>query len=130
MLPISQALILCDGFYQSPSTLRISLLDTIHNVLLAQVFPQPWSAMVVYLLLTSGHGRTALTLRWIGPDGEPLPGSEQSQEVDFASPLEMFDVVFVCDGLVFPEPGEYRVEVTVAGEFVADRRLFVFAESS
>jgi hypothetical protein len=42
----------------------------------------------------------------------------------------MFDVVFLCDGLVFSEPGEYRVEVSVAGEVVADRRLFVLAESS
>ena len=129
ILPISQTMVLCDGYHQSPSTLRISLLDTIANILLAEAFPQPWSPIAVYLLLTSGHGLTNLTLRWTGPDGQPLPGSEQTSEVDFVGPLEMREVVFLCDGLVFPEPGEYRVELSVAGEVVADRRLFVLAGS-
>lgn len=129
IVPISQAMVLCDGYHQSPSTLRISLLETIANVLLAEVFPQPWSPIAVYLLLTSGHSLSDLTLRWIGPDGQPLSGSEQTLEVDFVGPLEMRDVVFLCDGLVFPEPGEYHVELSVGGEVVADRRLFVLAGS-
>src|SRR5437868_8680881 len=92
--PICQAMVLCDGYHQSPSTLRISLLDTIANVLLAAEFPQPWSPITAYLAVTSGHGPTDLTLRWIGPDGQLLAGSEQRLEVDFGSPLEMREVVF------------------------------------
>jgi hypothetical protein len=127
--PICQAMVLCDGLHQSPSTGRMSLLETIGNRLLAADFPQTWSPIAVYLVLTSGHGSTALTLRWTGPDGEPLPGSEQQLEVDFADPLEMHEVFFFCDGLVFPEPGEYRLELIVAGEIVTDRRLFVHSPS-
>jgi hypothetical protein len=33
--PICQAMVLCEGLYQSPSTLRMSLLETIGNRLLA-----------------------------------------------------------------------------------------------
>jgi hypothetical protein len=127
--PICQAIVLCDGFHQSPSSLRFSLLDTIGNVLLADAFPQPWSPIVVYLVLTGGHGPTELTLRWIGPDGEPLGESEQRIDVEFGSPLETREVVLVCDGLVFPELGEYRVELSVTGEIMADRRVFVFPVS-
>ncbi len=89
--PICRALALCDGLYRSPSTGRMSLLETIGNGLLAVDWPQPWSPIAVYLVLTSGRGSTTLTLRWTGPDGEPLPGSEQQLEVDFASPLEMLE---------------------------------------
>ena len=124
--PICHAMVLCDGYHQSPSTLRFSLLDTIGNVLLAEEFPQPWSPIAVDLVVTSGHGLTELTLRWIGPDGQVLPGSEQRLDVDFGSPLDMREVVILCDGLVFLEPGEYRVEVSGAGDVVAERRLFVF----
>jgi len=120
--PICQAMVLCDGLYQSPSTLRMSLLDTIGNLLLADDFPQRWSPIVIYLVLTSGHGSTILMLRWIGPDGEALPESEQQREVDFESPLEMREVFFSCDELVFPEPGEYRVELITAGNVLAERR--------
>ena len=127
--PICQAMVLCDGLYQSPSTLRMSLLETIGNRLLADDFPQPWSPIAVYLVLTSGHGSTDLTLRWIGPDGEPLPGSEQQLEVDFTDALEMREVFFFCDDLVFPGPGVYRVELIVAGNVVADRRVFVLPPS-
>jgi hypothetical protein len=127
--PICQAMVLCDGLDRSPSTGRVSLLETIGNRLLAYDFPQPWSPIAVYLVLTSGHGSTALTLRWIGSDGEPLPGSEQQLEADFADPLEMLEVFFFCDDLVFPGPGVYRVELLVAGNVVADRRLFVHSPS-
>jgi hypothetical protein len=127
--PICQAMVLCDGYHQSPSTLRISLLDTIANVLLADAFPQPWSPIAVYLVLTGGHGLTELTLRWIGPDGDPLGESEQKIDVEFGSPLETREVVLVCEGLVFPELGEYRIELIVSGEIVADRRVFVFPVS-
>jgi hypothetical protein len=103
--PICQAMVLCDGLYQSPSTLRMSLLDTIGNMLLADDFPQHWSPIVIYLVLTSGHGSTVLTLRWIGPDGEPFPAFEQQREVNFESPLEMHEVFFSCDELVFCRAG-------------------------
>lgn len=127
--PICQAMVLCDGLYQSPSTLRMSLLDTIGNRLLADHFPQPWSPIAVYLVLTSGHGSTVLVLRWIGPDGEALHESEQQLEVDFASPLDLREVYFSCDELIFPGPGEYRVELITADDILAERRLFVLPPS-
>jgi hypothetical protein len=127
--PICQAMVLCEGLDQSPSTLRMSLLDTIGNRLLANHFPQSWSPIAVYLVLASGHGSTVLMLRWIGPDGKPLPGSEQQLEVDFASPLDMREVFFFCDELVLTEPGEYRVELITAGDVIAERRPFVLPPS-
>jgi hypothetical protein len=81
-------------------------------------------------VLTSGHGSTVLVLRWLGPDAEPFPGSEQQLEVDFTDALEMREVFFSCEGLVFTEPGEYRVELITAGNVLAERRLFVFSPSS
>ena len=93
---ICHAMVLCDGLYQSPSTGKISLLDTIGNLLAANDFPQPWSTIVVYFALTSGHGPTTLTLRWMGPDEKSPPGAEQYMEIDFANPLEMWEVHFSC----------------------------------
>jgi hypothetical protein len=77
---ICQAMVLCEGLYQSPSTGRMSRLETIGNLLLADGFPQPWSHIVVYIILTSGHGPTDLTLRWIDPDGELLPGPSSNSK--------------------------------------------------
>jgi hypothetical protein len=123
--PICQAIVLCDGLHQSPSTRRISLLETIGNILKANDFPQSWSPIVAYFILTNGRGRADLTLRWTDPDDEPLPGSEQHHEIEFGDPLETYEVFFYCDGLVFPEPGEYRIELLIADKIVADRRIFV-----
>jgi hypothetical protein len=130
ILPVCLAMVLCDGLHQSPSTGKISLLDIIGNRFEADAFPQLWSTIVVYLSLTSIHGSVILTLRWIGPDGHPLPGPDQHREIEFADPLSIYEVFFYCDDLVFPEPGEYGVELIVADEIVVDRRLFVFLASS
>jgi hypothetical protein len=126
-IPICQAMVLCDGFHQRPSTRRISLLETIGGELRANGFPQPWSSIAVYLVLTNGRGVAEFVLRWAGADRESLPGTEQRLSVDFGSPLDTHETVFLCDGLVFGEEGEDFVEVSVAGPIVADRRLFVSA---
>jgi hypothetical protein len=60
-------MVLCDGLYQSLSTLRISLLNTIGNTLTTNDFPQPWSLIEVYLVLTSGHGPAVVTLLFVLP---------------------------------------------------------------
>jgi hypothetical protein len=39
--PNCQAMVFCEGHFQSPSTLRVSLLETIGNRLLANDFPSP-----------------------------------------------------------------------------------------
>jgi hypothetical protein len=123
--PICKAMVLCDGLYQSPSTHRFSLLETLGRNLQAVTFPQPWSPIGVYLVSTSGHGLTGLTLRWINEAGEQLPDTEQYMEVDFGDPLDVEEVAFFCEGLTFPAPGEYRVELCVADELVMGRSLLV-----
>jgi hypothetical protein len=46
--------------------------------------------------------------------------------VSFADPLVVLEVVFTQARVVFPEPGEYRLQLFAAGEPLLERRLQVF----
>jgi hypothetical protein len=51
-------------------------------------------------------------------------------EFECRDPLAVIDLDFVIGGAVFPEPGEYRVQLIVAGETIIERRLLVIDPKS
>ena len=45
--------------------------------------------------------------------------------VNFLDPTEEVEVVFRLLDLVFPEPGDYRVQLYGAGQFLRERRFLL-----
>jgi hypothetical protein len=47
--------------------------------------------------------------------------------VTFPNPVTEVELVVVLDEIVFPEPGEYRLQLFAAGQLWRERRVMVIA---
>ncbi len=124
---------------QPPDVLAMVLADTVlhdvasgkfyiegtYSVIFAQEFPLVYPSIVVYLSITGGHGRTPVKMRLVDVDENDDPIFEAEGQFDFADPLQVVDMVLVGRGVRFPSPGEYRIQIFGAGQFLRERRLQV-----
>jgi hypothetical protein len=95
------------------------------SVIQAPQFPWTQPTFAVYVAITNGHGRTAIRFRLIDVDEAREPVAQSEHELDFPDPLAVLEVVFALNNLVFPEPGEYRLQLFGAGQPLRERRLQV-----
>jgi len=79
----------------------------------------------VYANLSDGRGETPLRLRVIDVDETREPVLEFETTVNFPDPTEEVDVAFRLIDLVFPEPGDYCVQLYGAGQFLRERQFLV-----
>jgi hypothetical protein len=124
---------------QPPEVLAMVLVDTVlwdvsdgryflkgtFSVIQATDFPWTHPAIVVYTAITNGHGKTPLRLRLIDVDETREPIEDRESLVEFEDPIVVVEPIFVLTQVVFPEPGEYRVQLYGAGQFLRERRLQV-----
>jgi hypothetical protein len=118
------AMLVADVVHREPVTGKFTILGT-YSVIGATGFPCTHPVLCVYLALTDGHGKTTMRVRLIDADEERAPVFESEVTVEFASPTDFIEQIFFSANVVFPEPGEYRLQLFGAGEFLRERRLFV-----
>jgi hypothetical protein len=123
-VPNVLAMILADAVLRDLGTNKNFIQGTFH-VLAAPSFPWTHPSMVVYLVLTDGHGAIPLKLRLVDVDESSPAIFEVETTVNFPDPLLVLELVFPRSNIVFPEPGEYRVQLFGAGEPLLERRLNV-----
>jgi len=130
MAPVEQqwpdvlAMILAEVVHPDSATGKFSILGT-YNAIGAASFPHRHPYLAVYLALTDGRGETPMTMRLIDADEEREPVFESETTLNFDDPTEVIELTFFQDNIVFPQPGEYRLQLFGAGEFLRERRLFV-----
>lgn len=127
--PLVLAMVLADTVVQDLPTGKNTIQGT-YCSLSAAVFPYTHPSIVVYVVLTEGYGETDLRLRLIDADESRPPLFELEAAVEFSDPLAELEVVFTQGKVVFPEPGEYRLQLFGAGEPLMERRLEVSPESN
>jgi hypothetical protein len=124
---------------QPPDVLAMVLADTVlhevasgkfyingtYSVIFANDFPVVYPLIVVYLAITNGHGPTPIKVRLVDVDESREPIFETEGVIEFSDPLQVLETVFAARGVRFPEPGEYRLQVFGAGQFLRERRLQV-----
>jgi hypothetical protein len=118
------AMILADAVLRDLATGKNVIQGTFH-VIAALSFPWTHPSMVVYVVLTEGYGNTPLKLRLVDVDESRPPIFELETVVNFPDPLVVLEVVFTRSNIVFPDAGEYRVQLFGAGEPLLERRLNV-----
>jgi hypothetical protein len=129
-MPIQQqypevlSLLLVVGVHRDGATGKYYLLGT-YSTIRAPAFPLQCPAFHVYGELTGGRGQTQVRVRLVDVDEAREPVFEMATVVDFPDPLAVREIAPVCHNVVFPEPGEYRLQVFGAGQFLRERRLFV-----
>jgi hypothetical protein len=125
--PEALALILADAVLRDFASGKCFIQGT-YSVIFAAEFPSIFP-ITVYAAITSGHGKTELELRIVGTDElhsdeSQEPVSTQKISVDFADPLVVLEAVF-SGPVVFPAPGEYRIQLFGNNQPLRERRLQV-----
>jgi hypothetical protein len=91
----------------------------------AAAFPFSWPGLAVYVSLVDGRGETPLRLRLIDVDEVREPVLEFETMVNFLDPTEEVEIAFRLVELIFPEPGDYRLQLYGAGQFLRERRFLI-----
>lgn len=118
------ALVAADHIYRDESTGKLFILGT-RSAFGAAAFPFHCSNLAVYASMIDGRGETALQVRLVDVDEAREPVLEHETTVNFHDPTEEVEVVFRLEDLIFPEPGDYRLQIHGAGQFLRERRLLI-----
>lgn len=118
------ALVAADHIYRDESTGKLFILGT-RSAFGAAAFPFHCSSLAVYASMIDGHGETALRGRLVDVDEAREPVLEHETTVNFLDPTEEVEVVFRLEDLVFAEPGDYRLQIHGADQFLRERRLLI-----
>ena len=116
------AMVLADTVLVDVTTGKNTIQGT-YQKLRAADFPYTHTAIVVYVVLTEGHGATTVQLRLVDRDEIRPPIFELESRVDFPDPLTDVEVVFAQPRVVFPEPGDYRLQLFAGDAPLLERRL-------
>ena len=123
--PLTLALIVADAMLRDLGTGKIAI-HGIYSAIGAREFPWMHPRLMVYGALTDGRpGKMSLLLRVIDAAEERDAVAEARGEVEFPDPFAVVEFVLVLGGLVFPEPGEYRLQLFADGTPLIERRLQV-----
>lgn len=122
--PYALAIGVCDLIYRDRGTGKRFILGCF-SALHAVEFPAIHPALGIYVDLTNGRGQVTVKVQIVDTDGEREPIWIGESEVNFVDPRMVAEIDMMVGGLRFPEPGEYRVQVYAAGDFVIERRLLV-----
>lgn len=118
------ALLIADHVHRDDETGKFFVLGTRASIGAAD-FPFHCPSLAVYAAISDGRAETPVKLRLIDADEEREPVLEFETTVNFLDPTEDVQVVFRLSDLIFPEPGDYRVQLYGAGQFLRERRFLV-----
>jgi hypothetical protein len=123
-IPYSLAMVICDAIWRDPYSGKRTILGCF-SAISGYQFPVIVPVLSVYVALTDGNGKIPIKLRLIDADEERQPLFETELEVEFASPLVIAELDYVMQGVTFPVPGEYRVQLSARAEPLVERRLIM-----
>jgi hypothetical protein len=116
------SLLVCDQIITDRATGKqslIGLFSTIH----AFRYPVTQPLLSVHVSLTGGRGKTPITIRIADSDDARPPLVEGRGMVEFKNPRAIANLALQFHGLVFPQQGEYRVQLWAHGELLREARL-------
>lgn len=118
------ALLVADHVHRDEGSGKFFILGT-RSWIGAATFPHTCPGLAVYAVLADGRGETTVKVRLIDVDETRDPVVEFETVVAFLDPSADVEVAVRLVDLVFPEPGEYSLQVYGAGQFLRERRLFL-----
>ncbi len=120
--PFALSMILCDAVHLDPGTGKAYILGCFGSIG-ANRFPASHPGMTVFAEVTDCHGKTKFLIRAIDVDEQDGPVAEAETEVDIPDPLAITMLVLRLEEMVFPKPGEYRVQLFSGDVPLMERRL-------
>ncbi|HUU84132.1 MAG TPA: hypothetical protein VM243_11575 [Phycisphaerae bacterium] len=123
-IPDVLALLVCDQIITdriSGKQSLIGMFSTIHSARYPVIHPQ----LAVYVALTDGRGKTPLTIRIVDADESRPPLVQGTGVVEFKNPRVIANLALQFHGLRFPEPGQYRVQLSCKETLLREARLML-----
>jgi hypothetical protein len=130
-LPPPQVLALnvCDFIVVDPWTSKKTLIG-LFSIIRAGQFPAFHPILSIHAALTNGRGVVILKLRIVDTEEVHPALLEMEQPIDFRDPRMVVDFYGSTErGIIFPSPGEYRVQLFADGELLSERRIILLDAS-
>jgi hypothetical protein len=122
--PVVLTLLLCEKVIVDARTQQYSLVGLVSNVN-ASRFPVRSPNLCIFTEVTGGHGVTGLTVRIVDVDENREPVVKLDLQLNLENPLAVTQFVFGMPPLVFPEPGDYRLQALSGGSRLLEKRLIL-----
>lgn len=116
------ALIICDQIITDRMTGKQSIIG-MFSMVHAPRFPVTHPQLSVFASLTGGRGVVPLVIRVVDSNESRNPLVQGQGQVEFQNPLAVANLALQFHGLVFPEAGEYRVQLMSRGELLREAKL-------
>lgn len=126
--PYTLAMVICDLVHRDPGTGKFTLLGCF-SAITARSFPATHPAMAIYVALTDGRGRIPIKLRLVDVDEERQPIFELATDIEFQDPRTVMELAFYVGNIVFPSPGEYRLQLKGGDTPMMERRIVLIHSS-
>ncbi len=126
--PFALSMIICDAVHLDPSTGKAYILGCFGAVG-ADSFPASHSSMAVFAEVTECRGKTPFLVRVIDVDEQDEPIAEAETGLDNPDPLAITMLILRLGEIVFPKPGEYRVQLFAGNVPLIERRLSLILNS-
>jgi hypothetical protein len=120
--PLVLSLLISDNHLVDARSNQHSVIGVISHVQ-AMKFPTRIPRLCVFVELTNARGKFPLSVRIVDADEARPPVVVAETELDAPDPLAICAIGLGMGGLVFSEPGEYRVQLLSGGELLLERRL-------
>ncbi|MCH8880154.1 MAG: hypothetical protein IID34_09760 [Planctomycetes bacterium] len=118
------SLLVCDQILIDRLTGKTSLIGMFSTIGAAR-FPVRHPQLCVFASLTDGRGKTPLELAIVDAEDARPPIVSGTATVEFKDPRAVACLNLHFNGLVFPEPGGYRVQLKCHGELLREARLYL-----
>lgn len=119
--PVLLSAIICDRVIFDKITSMPSLINIIQNINAPQ-YPIR-NSIVFFCELTNGHGITPTTVKLVNAKDEDKALFEQNGNVEFKDVRQIVTLAVNIQGVLFPEPGEYRFQLLSQGQLIGERKI-------
>jgi hypothetical protein len=120
--PVLLSAIVCDRVIFDRITGMPSLINILQT-LNSPKFPVRTEQLVFFCELTNGHGRTNTKVRLVDVSNDEKPIFEKVGAVEFKDVKHVLSLAVALQGVVFPNPGEYRFQLFAGEELLGERRI-------
>lgn len=107
--PSPIALVVCDSIYQEPG--GKTALVGLFNSILAHKFPAKHPRLAVFASLTGLRPNSKVRLEIVHSESEQVVVAAEGTFPEDAGPLDVVDLSFVFNNLVFHEEGKYHIRL-------------------
>ena len=114
LLPLVQAIILCDRVYKDDETRKCVLAGTFNQIPLAE-FPCEYQPASLYLNLSDFSGQHTVSFRFKRLADDSILEESPEFPLEHSDRREHHECIFELPPMEFPEPGRYTWEVVFNG---------------